>query len=785
MHASFRIHIQRILSLGAAALFSVALLAASWPARAEPPEADAIAEAAPPDNEVDPGLRFLVEKYREALGVSGGARGAARFGSLLDGGGPYRAWLEPGDAEPGVDALARLGDPGRLGELEALGARVTAMADDIAVMRIPISRVYEAAALENVLSLEASVSAQPALDASAVAIRADVAHAGAGGLDHPYRGAGVIVGIVDSGVDWSHPDFIKADGHTRVAWLRDYSKTVTPIEWSAAQIDAGVCTEADTGAWNGHGSHCAGIAAGGGRRTPGFLGMAPDADLVIVRVVRNDSTGVAQFADIITGIQYVFQKAGALGMPAVVNLSIGSLSGPHDGTTLSEQAISNLVRPGRLVVVSAGNDGSNFRHSSYTAAGGTGYAGARETLWNYARGVDEAWVDIWYPSTGNISFGVAMYDSGQYDAPAAVSPAAGPGVLLDNVAIADSGTTRGIVRIDARTTADANNGKRHVVIRIGNGNDAYDPSRHVWSVYSYGIGTFDMWAYSGGGFRPPGDPLPARFRPSDNDKTINTPGSARNVICAGALVTKNAWVDLGGNPRTGFGNPVIGDISSFSSHGPSLDGRTLPTLVAPGEVIFSALSRATPMDSALVLQGGGLVEKRGTSMACPHVVGTVALMLERNHYLTVENVRSLLQSTATPPGGGPDNVSGAGKLDALAAVLATPPDVDCSSPAARLAGVSCADARAGPAGLAVSPNPIRGAATLAYRLDAAGRVDLAIYDLGGRRVRALVGSWQPSGVHQWMWDGADDAGRSVPTGLYFARISTPLGTALRRMAVLP
>jgi subtilisin family serine protease len=306
----------------------------------------------------------------------------------------------------------------------------------------------------------------------------------------------------------------------------------------------------------------------------------------------------------------------------------------------------------------------------------------------------------------------------------------------------------------------------------------------VWSVYSYGTGTFDMWAYTGGDFRAPAYPLPARFRPSDNDRTITTPGSARNVICAGAYVTKKSWVDLGGKPRNASGNPVLGDVSSFSSHGPTLDGRTLPTLVAPGEVIFSALSRAVPTDSAFVLEGGGLVEKRGTSMACPHVVGTVALMLERNHYLTVENIRSLLQSTATPAGGGP-NLSGAGKLDALAAVLATPPDVDCSSPAARLAGVDCADTRAGPAGLAVSPNPIRGAATFAYRLDAAGRVDLAIYDLGGRRVRALVGSWLPSGVHQWVWDGVDDGGRAVPTGLYFARISTALGTAHRRLAVLP
>src|SRR6185503_18468917 len=106
----------------------------------------------------------------------------------------------------------------------------------------------------------------------------------------------------------------------------------------------------------GHGTHVLGIAGGDGSATGGgvpaytYAGMAPKADLVVVKTDMSD-TGV------LDGVAYVMNRATALGKPAVVNLSLGTLYGPKDGTSPFEAGIAALTGPGRVIVVAAGNDG--------------------------------------------------------------------------------------------------------------------------------------------------------------------------------------------------------------------------------------------------------------------------------------------------------------------------------------------------------------------------------------------------------------------------------------------
>ncbi len=197
------------------------------------------------------------------------------------------------------------------------------------------------------------------------------------------EGEGVIIGIVDTGIDYKHEDFIDdTTGESRILYIWDQTDTTgadTPIEynygseWTQTQINneidgspAGIVREKDT---NGHGTHVAGIAAGDGSATDGdepagkYKGMAPKSELIIVKVDLTDDSYI------IDGVNYIFSKAATLGKPAVVNLSLGTHLGPHDGTSALDQAMDSSIQvsssesKGRVVVVAAGNEGSDDIHA--------------------------------------------------------------------------------------------------------------------------------------------------------------------------------------------------------------------------------------------------------------------------------------------------------------------------------------------------------------------------------------------------------------------------------------
>jgi subtilisin family serine protease len=414
--------------------------------------------AGPLDRKADPALRVAVSEWAEAQRLGTSAAGEAARRALLDGAGYYRLRREPGLDEPLVPTFVRLSDPAAQGALEAQGARVQARVGDIVVAQLPISRVAAIAALPDVSAKEMAGTAAPFLNASRAASHVDEVHAGTG-LDRAYQGAGVVVGVLDSGIDYTHPDFKTAGGATRLKGLFDYSSGLGGREWSIGSIDSATSTEYDGHLSGGHGTHVAGTAAGGGMLNAAYRGVAPLADIVFVKGMRDSASGTGfNTADIVAGVQYIFNKARTLGKPCVVNLSLGGQDGPHDGTSLYEQAFDGLTHPGNIIVVSAGNANGDYVHGGYDVPSGTTYPESNETAWYIYPGTSQAIVDAWYPSSGNIRFGVAVYAIGSYGTPLALTNPIGPGTSASNVTVTDGATNYGRVTIDATTTSDVYNG---------------------------------------------------------------------------------------------------------------------------------------------------------------------------------------------------------------------------------------------------------------------------------------------------------------------------------------
>ncbi len=421
----------------------------------------------------------------------------------------------------------------------------------------------------------------------------------------------------------------------------------------------------------GHGTHVIGTAAGNGRATGNgvpvgtFKGMAPDANLIAVRGTR-DYVGGFSSADVVNALSFVDQEATATGQPYVANLSLGTPIGPHDGTTLLERSIDNLVgpgQPGKAVVVSAGNSGAENSHARATLASG----GSKEVFFDIPDAPPGYYavvaLDVWYEGTDE--FGVG------YRRPDGV-------VRLRTINPGDAGQCyylsdySYIVCVESALN-DPNNGDKEIYLLF-----LVDASyAGQWHLILHGDavvnGRFDAWSL-GGGFASDVD---ARMR-------VQMPGTAHNAITVGAYTTKNEWSDVNGIIQT-IGAQV-GARAAFSSDGPTRDGRMKPDIAAPGQVICSSLSNEAPAEAygsmylttAAICEDGRHGAARGTSMAAPHVAGAVALLLDQNPNLDAGQLRNRLTTHAridSFTGTVPNNRWGYGKLDVWAASGITPPNM--------------------------------------------------------------------------------------------------------------
>ena len=546
-------------------------------------------------------------------------------------------------------------------ELEAMGVRVrTEVPGGIFTAYVPLSAIDQVAASAAVTSVRGAVMCQQYLDVS-IPISGINVERGAGPAFTGINGAGVLVGDVDSGIDIHHDDFKDAGGLSRILYCWDQNNTTSIVppagysyghEWLKSDIDGGLCTEVDGGTLaggGGHGSHCMGIAAGDGSAgtTPYlYAGVAPKADIAMVATTFYD-TGI------LDGVAYIFQQATNTGKNAVVNLSLGSQYGPHDGSSDFEAGLDAMSGPGRVICVAAGNDrassAATFLHGGmdtpaagdsmkFTISGGTTNGRFVEFNGWYSNGDAQT---ITLRSPGNLMITLA--------------PGASYGVLSGSTGLPTNvtGVNGNVYCENALYTSAGGAGAHEYYLIMEATGTGVKGLNGVWTVYvnpttmTGPTSRFDMWKdYVST------TSLSAYFSlKNTNDHLTSEPSNARNVICVAAYETKNSWVSCNAGGTYSYTGPAaLGDICTFSSPGPSRDGFQKPDIAAPGMGIASVKSAdATGTCAAYPYQlndGAFHMIDQGTSMATPHVTGSTALLFQKFGALTPAQVKTYLNGHA-------------------------------------------------------------------------------------------------------------------------------------------
>jgi len=516
-------------------------------------------------------------------------------------------------------------------ELEAAGARVRTWLPGLCTAYLPAGAVEAVAGLAGVEGIRGAAPVELELDAS-VPTTGVSALRGPGPTFAGLNGAGVLVGDVDTGVDYHHGDFDDAAGNTRLTSIWDQNDVTGPApapfaygtDWTQAQINANTSTQTDL---VGHGTHVLGIAGGDGSQTGGavaaytYVGMAPRADLVMVNTNFQD-TGI------LDGVSYIFQVATTRLENAVANLSLGSHFGPHDGTDPFESGLSAMTGPGRVIVKSAGNKRGQARHADVNAAG----LGTNVTMLVSGSAVGRLYaIDGYYEATENVNVQITTPNG------TVIAPLTRGSI---NAAYPGTSTPNGNVYLEngAATTATGDY-EVYVEVNVVSGQNMNGTWTFRFIPVALGAanGEVDLWRF----FSSTGVTANFVTGNSPSQELISEPGNAAELITVAASVSKQSWIDCNGNSVTFTGTPAAGNLAPFSSPGPTRDGRQKPDICAPGDAIASATSFDTspvcpvpPTLSTLLGDGVSHVINAGTSMAAPHVTGAVALLMQKYGALT-------------------------------------------------------------------------------------------------------------------------------------------------------
>lgn len=650
--------------------------------------------------------------------------------------------------------------------LDSAGCRIRTRTGDIATVLIPLSAVESVSELGCIQYVSASQPMRASMDSARY--YSDVADAYAGTkLPQPYTGKGVIVGVVDQGLDFTHPNFYDKEGKAyRIKQVWDQTSPYSKAEYRTEEelLDAACSFDSDV---NTHGTHVAGIAAGGGFDTP-YQGVANESDMILVATTMQNS-------DIVDGVDYIFKESERLGRPCVVNLSLGDGIGGHDGTNFMDIMLDRMVGPGKIITVAMGNSRDMPVYTEQMSPSDTlhTFVGRSNT------GLSYGLVDIWADEPGEpFSVCLDLYDRESDE----ILNTTGFFALdtMPKSSVFTSESVDGTLVYEAQMESELYvfNGRYRLFIQFN-----YPEGTKNEKIFLLHVATNNTpvraWGNNGESlFTDLGKGYP--YTVGTGDFTVGSPASAKNVIAVGAYATRICPVNVDGGTSYLAGNS-LGELTSFSSVGPTLDNRMKPDITAPG--LWVASSYNSFYLEGETGEGAKASQARystfnghrypwgymsGTSMACPFVTGSIALWLQANPALSPDDIKDVFSRTAVQdkPLSYPNKQWGWGKIDVykgLLDILGIPTSTENVFEEAPQEAVS------------VYASGTKGSFHVRWA-EVPGSFSIHVHDASGRHLYGeKVDS--PASV-----DYAVSLGNVQP-GVYFIRIDTAEGTVERKIRI--
>ncbi len=512
----------------------------------------------------------------------------------------------------------------------------------------------------------------------------DDIHLGAAPLNTAYTGKDVIIGVVDQGIDWQHPDFQDTNGNTRVLRYWDHSFNGNApagysygYEWDSTSINNGTCTSTEEA--SAHGSTVAGQAVGNGNANGLNIGMAPDANLVIVETNFSLPNWTLTIAD---AVDYIFKVADEYNMPAVVNLSLGTYLGSHDGRDPASEMIEALIdeKPGRIVVGAMGNSGAQgyYHNQNANIGSDTSFVWFTNNPTSQV-GANTVFFDLWSDST-DATYNFAM----GANAPAPGYAFSGRTNFYDAATVGNNtyedtiwNGSNQIGTVEFYTEYIYGLFHLQAVVQV-------DSTDYLFRFETTGSGKYDLWSGEWMQLNDMVTNIPTTVELPDIVNYV-MPDSLQTLVsswnCSDKIVSvanmKNRWTFT---DRNYFTYPINGvdaqERSQNSSRGPSRHGVMKPDVIAAGDNSVTAAPLwvlQNPAYWSVVDSAGWHARNGGTSMASPVVAGIAALYLERCGMANYQNFINDLHATSYTDqytGTVPNFEYGYGKVDGFQMLLA-------------------------------------------------------------------------------------------------------------------
>ena len=579
------------------------------------------------------------------------------------------------------------GNEAVIDSLRAAGVEVNAVFDGFVTARIPANILKEVSRLNGVSQIALSRHVQLCNDSARYYSLVDEIQQGRG-LASPLRGEGVIVGMIDTGFDFNHVNWRGKDGKSRIraVYMPCDTTGVPPVvdgctlNGSCYETSSEIALLTTDNQGSSHGSHTTGTAAGS-YSLNGLYGVAPEADIVACGMPENELNDV----NIANCVRYIFDYADRVGKPCVINMSIGSNDGPNDGSSFLCRTFSSSSGPGRIFVLSAGNDGDvpiclhetlSGRNDTVTTLLRNRWGGSQRkgyvSMWNDGAQEHLSRIVIINRQTREMEYASSWIGMLPEDSVFTLSSE-------DDPRFGDfySGEFQYVNAVEPQFNPDGSeigNGRFHSYwifdatslvsgFLVGIQYTANQPtSLSGWCTKNTYFYTFNLPGMTGGS--PEG--------------SISDLATTDDVISVGAYCTRASYANMYGDDVSINGsNPT--DIASFSSFGPDERGISRPDVCAPGYSVISSASRYETDAVQQTWTSPATVDgvdypyyvNQGTSMSAPVVTGCIALMLQMNPELTTSMVRDVIKATSINDShvlNGDCERWGSGKLNVQAAI---------------------------------------------------------------------------------------------------------------------